>query len=266
MSPNIISIVTPTYNRAHTLPRLFTSLVAQQQLGFEWVVVDDGSTDGTRALVEAWQADALFPVRYLHQLNGGKHVALNTASQAAVCDWVFIVDSDDCLTPDAVAFICTQLELHNDAGYSGLCFRRGNLEGEIIGRPLGNVQQATQAMHPTEAGKFYAGDLAYVFAKKHLLAHPFPVFPEERFVPELFIWNKIGDQAPVLYHHHRVLYLTEYLAEGYSANFKSNLKRNPKGFGIYYRDQFRRERALIPLLKCAVRAVQCWFYETTRSH
>lgn len=79
----LISIFTPTYNRAYTLGRLYESLIIQQQLydSVEWVIVDDGSTDGTANLVKQWGADskAPFKIVYIYQENQGKHVAWNTA-------------------------------------------------------------------------------------------------------------------------------------------------------------------------------------------
>ena len=81
MNDSLLTIFTPAYNRAHTLPKLHDSLLAQTDMGFEWLVVDDGSTDGTGDLVRGWTDGSLFPVRYLRQENAGKHVAHNRGAE-----------------------------------------------------------------------------------------------------------------------------------------------------------------------------------------
>ena len=93
----LITVFTPTYNRAYILPKLFESLKRQPFRDFEWIIVDDGSTDGTRELVEAMQKDcrAKFPIRYFYQVNSGKHVAWNRGLDEAEGTLFFPVDSDD---------------------------------------------------------------------------------------------------------------------------------------------------------------------------
>ena len=135
----MLTVLTPTYNRCHTLPRLFKSLCEQSHFDFEWLVVDDGSTDGTEQWLESCQLqDVRFPVRSIAQVNGGKHAALNAGVQAAQGDWVFIVDSDDLLTEDAVESVvkalAAALALSQDV--VGVCFRRAGLNGRPIGVPF----------------------------------------------------------------------------------------------------------------------------------
>lgn len=102
MMPSI-TLFTPTYNRAHTLPRLYQSICRQTLRNFEWLIVDDGSTDGTQALVEQWQsADNDFPIRYIWQPNQHKKVAFNRGVREARGKWFVPIDSDDELLPDAL--------------------------------------------------------------------------------------------------------------------------------------------------------------------
>lgn len=257
----MISILTPTFNRAYCLPRLFQSLVAQSSRNFEWVVVDDGSTDETASLVGAWARGADFPVRLVRQPNSGKHVAINQG--VAICrgEFVFIVDSDDVLTAEAVSVVENALG-RLGTNSTGVCFRKGDLSGRLIGNEAASSEPA--AMHPAAAAFAFAGDLAYVFARDVLARHPFPVYQGEKFVPELYVWNKIGDEGPIIYFPSTVIYLCEYLPDGYSANFKANLRNNPRGFALYYRDQFRRGPRLRDRLKCLVRLAQCACYSVAR--
>ena len=254
----MITVLTPTYNRAYTLTRVFQSLSEQIDSRFEWLVIDDGSTDETRELVEKWSQQARFKIRYIHQVNGGKHVAINTGCKLAYGEWILILDSDDILTPDAVSTVNEIIENNVQPEILGFCFRKAYLDGILIGE-IKNIGFKL-FLHPTEAGTLLKGDLAYIFRRSSLQSHPFPVFCREKFVPELYIWNKIGDDGKILFFTHKVIYLCEYLSDGYSENFSKNLKRNPKGFLIFYRSQFFREKSVVRKLKCAIRSVQCLCY------
>jgi glycosyltransferase involved in cell wall biosynthesis len=100
--PLMFTVATPTFNRAHTLPRVYESLEQQTFRSFEWLVVDDGSTDATRELVGAWTDSASFPVRYVYQSNAGKGAAENRAADLAHGDFLAILDSDDWYLPTAL--------------------------------------------------------------------------------------------------------------------------------------------------------------------
>ncbi|MNZ48468.1 hypothetical protein D3C78_662150 [compost metagenome] len=129
----------------------------------------------------------------------------------------------------------------------------------LVGRDV-ECSDFPVVMTPTEAGHFFKGDLAYIFKTEALRMHSFPVFSGERFVPELYIWNKIGDEGNIHYFANTILYLCDYLEDGYSKNFSSNLRRNPKGFLTFYWAQIARENKLLFKAKYVLRSVQCYFY------
>lgn len=253
----MISIVTPTYNRAHTLPRLFDSLCQQTYRNFEWMVIDDGSTDDTPELLANFKRSAPFAVQVIQQANSGKHVAVNAGVSIATGEWVFIVDSDDALTPDAILTVEEKLSQFNSSRLVGLAFRKAFYDGQIIGERIG---PGVMRLNPTGAGELFKGDLAYVFKKEAMLKHPFPVIPGEKFVPELYIWNKIGDEGDIYYFTDICIYLCEYLPDGYSRNFNANLRRNPRGFLLYYKSQISRETTITNKLKRTIRAAQCYLF------
>ena len=120
----LLTVFTPTYNRAHTLPEAYCSLKAQTSKNFLWLIVDDGSTDRTAALVSAWmQAEKAFTIRYLYRPNGGMHAAHNTAYAHIETELNLCLDSDDRLAKDAVEQIekrWAQIKSKNYAGSSGL--------------------------------------------------------------------------------------------------------------------------------------------------
>jgi len=104
------------------------------------------------------------------------------------------------------------------------------------------------------------GDLAYVFKKDAMLENPFPVIPGEKFIPELYVWNRIGDCGDIYFFIHKYIYLSEYLSDGLSFNFLANLKKNPRGFLLFYRTQISREDNIMNKMKCIARVAHCYLY------
>lgn len=100
--PILFTVFTPTYNRRHTLDRVFDSLQRQTFRSFEWLVVDDGSTDATAELIQEYQRRADFPISYHYQKNAGKHAAWNRAVGLAKGDLFLVLDSDDSCVPEAL--------------------------------------------------------------------------------------------------------------------------------------------------------------------
>ena len=254
----MITIMTPTYNRAYVLPRLYDSLCQQTRRDFEWLVIDDGSTDGTAELIFDYRVKSDFSINYYYKENGGKHRAINEGVVHATGDWIIIVDSDDLLTGDAVAKLYDVMN-HIGSEFVGMCFRRTTLSGHIIGIS-DPAWIKSIVMQPIMAGHVLKGDLAYVFRTNVMRECPFPEFPGEKFVPELYIWNKIADIGKIVFYVDQVIYLCEYLPDGYTSNFKKNLRSNPCGFGLFYRDQVIRDTRLFGKVKACVRSLQCILY------
>ena len=142
MTEHAISVLTLTYNRAHVLHRAYESLQRQTMRGFEWVVVDDGSTDETPALLARWQAEADFPITwYRYSNNRGRNAAANTGKSLVSGDYTLILDSDDALLDDAMETIDywrkrTGMD-ENEAAYA-LMFRCVDDYGRLVGRVANN--------------------------------------------------------------------------------------------------------------------------------
>ncbi|WP_082428011.1 glycosyltransferase family A protein [Pseudomonas endophytica] len=260
----MLTIITATYNRAYTLPRLFESLLKQNEINFEWVVVDDGSNDETDRLLKDFQSRSPFPMKVVKQINSGKHVAINTGVRASSREWIYLVDSDDALPVDATEVFAATLFEYDDKQTVGYCFRKEKFSGVIVGRPCQGAFTDHDVMTPTEAGGLYRGDLAYIFKREALIKYPFPVFEGEKFVPELLIWNRVSDEGVIKVFGNKTLYICEYLEDGYSANFSSCLRRNPLGFGLYYKYQIAREKKIHRKVKCLIRYLQCLVFRMTK--
>ncbi|WP_434601428.1 glycosyltransferase family 2 protein [Pseudomonas sp. Z4-7] len=254
----MITILTATYNRENTLPRLFNSLRAQTSMNFEWVVVDDGSCDGSLELLNEYSHLAGFDVRIISQVNSGKHIALNKGVTYARGSWVLVVDSDDALVPVAIEVITGALPPENSS-VVGLCYRKAYFDMRLVGEKI-KSDNLPLVLAPTEAGHLFKGDLAYLFKTACFLKYPFPVFSGEKFVPELYIWNQIADEGAVWFFSETILYLCDYLEDGYSKNFSSNLRKNPNGFLVFYWAQINRESNPLYKAKYLIRSAQCYFY------
>lgn len=258
----MISILTPTYNRRKTLQRLYESILNQTSKDLEWIVIDDGSSDETKEFINQCCCEKKINIKYFFQQNKGKHAAINIGVELALGDWIFIVDSDDAITPDAVEKIEKKIESYKSDDLAGICFRKADFSGGIIGEKFNSFDDIF--LSATEAGNYFKGDLAYVFRRQALNSNKFPVFKDEKFVPELYIWNKITDDGKVIFSISESIYLCEYLDGGYTKNFKNNLKKNPMGFFIFYVDQFKREKNTRMKLKNIIRSIQCFYYILTK--
>ena len=201
------TVFTPTYNRAHTLPRLYESLKKQTFKDFEWVIVDDGSVDDTREIVFGWIGESAFPIRYFYQENSGKHVAINRGVEEANGEFFLIVDSDDWLVPDALE----KLKRYWDkipgevkpyiAGVIGL---DQDPSGGLIGTPYPKDELLSDIVE-IYYNLGVKGDKSGFYKTAVLREFPFPVFRGEKFIPESIVWNRIAE-------HYKCLFINEIIA------------------------------------------------------
>lgn len=235
----MLSVFTPTYNRAYTLGRLYDSLVCQQDSAgaFEWVIVDDGSTDETSKLVEQWSSNpkTRFAIRYIHQKNQGKHVAWNTALAHVSGELFLPIDSDDYFVPDAFKQVVGMLEKtvgqDNLIGFSGVRMFPGN---KPTGGKLNNpTVDYIDYCSTDRRSKGISGDLAEVFFTDIIRRYPFPVYEDEKFVPEAVIFNRFSEDGYLIRGFGKPLYYCEYLSDGYTKHMDSLLIRNWKGYSLY---------------------------------
>lgn len=191
-----LTVCTPTYNRAHTLKLVFDSLIAQTVQDFEWIIIDDGSTDDTRTLVTSFKAITTFPIHYRFQRNQGKHVAVNHGAKLTNGDFFIIADSDDSFPSDAFEIL---LDAWNDiplpqrpefTGVTGLCVTD---QGAVIGDCF-----PFDVFDTTSAELFYRwrirGEKWGFHRSSVIRQHPFPEIPGVPFVRESIIWHAISKQ------------------------------------------------------------------------
>ena len=132
----ILTVFTPAYNRAHTLHRCYESLCRQKCKQFKWLIIDDGSSDNTRELVEGWlKKDNGFEIIYHYKENGGMHTAHNVAYRMIDTPLNVCIDSDDYLADDAAEKIITFWKEHGSDKYAGILGLDADFDGNIIGNP-----------------------------------------------------------------------------------------------------------------------------------
>lgn len=228
MECSLVTVVTPSYNRASLLSRLFNSLNAQTSYNFVWLVVDDGSTDNTRSVVEQFKEQAqFFKIIYIYKENGGKHTALNVAIDYVETDLFFIVDSDDTLTPDAISTIEKDWQSVKDRHLSGISYLRGYSKDKPIGDRFlkDHIVDSFNNMRVRHRVK---GDKAEVWATEYLKRLRFPVYKGERFLVESWMWVQVSDMADMLFVN-KVIYLCEYLEGGLSQSGRKLRINCPNG-------------------------------------
>ena len=227
----MITVFTPTYNRKYIIPKLYDSLCKQTKKDFEWLVVDDGSTDGTNEwLEEICKKDNGFPITYIYQENGGKHRAINRGVKEAKGELFFIVDSDDSLVPTAIEKMLSWADevrgLEKCAGVSGMC---GTNAYNPIGEYFDEHADYIDATNLEREKYNLLGDKTEAYYTELLAKYPFPEFEGENFITEAVVWNKIAKDGYFLRWYPDIIYIADYLEDGLTKSGKEKYKKNPQG-------------------------------------
>lgn len=223
-----LTIITPTYNRAHCLADCWDSLKNQTCTNFQWLVSDDGSTDATAALVaEIQQGNLDFCIDYIRKENGGKHTALNAAHPHIKGKYVLVLDSDDRLTPNAVEQVLAAWNRYDsDPEVGQVIFLKGFTETEPICYVLHEDTVVDTLEEPRIA--VTGRDCADSFRTELFIRHPFPEFPGERFLGEGAAFFYIELESKGVYVN-QVIYLCDYREDGLTKAGKKMRLRNPLG-------------------------------------
>lgn len=229
-----LTVFTPTYNRARTLQRTYESLCRQDCKEFIWLIIDDGSTDGTSELVQSWQRkENGFEVQYIYQENGGMHTAHNTAYENIHTELNICIDSDDQMALGAVKKIRDTWGKVKGKGYAGLIALDADFTGNIIGKDF------SAEMIDTTLGGYYAagglGDKKLIYRTDVINSvPPYPVFQDEKYVGLVYKYTLV-DQKYKLYVMKEVVCEVEYQEDGSTGTMWKQYLQNPKGFAFLRR-------------------------------
>lgn len=226
-----LTIITPTYNRADCLRDCWRSLCAQTDPDFQWLIVDDGSTDNTTEVVrELREKTTAFQIDYVQKPNGGKHTALNDSHSYITGAYVVILDSDDTLTPNAVETILKKWALFaDDKDVGRIIF----LKGFTVDEPICHVEHPGIPVDTLKEPRIgTAGrDCCDTFRTELFTKYRFPEFEGEKFIGEGAAFFPMELESKGVYFN-EVLYLCSYREDGLTKAGRKMRISYPRG-GMY---------------------------------
>lgn len=231
-----VTVFTPTYNRAYILGDLYHSLQRQTCMDFEWLIVDDGSADDTKALVASWQGEENpFPIRYVYQENGGKCRAINRGLKEADGRLFFTVDSDDYLTDDAIEKVIRwDGELPKDGHFCGYVGNRGITPTQTPNRLFpGGYLDGTALDRYDQVD----GERAFVFYTEIHRKYLYPEFSGEKFLTEAVTWDLMAHDGYKMRFYNDIIWIWEYKDDGLTRAGYRVFLENPQGTGLFFRQK-----------------------------
>lgn len=230
----MITIMTPTYNRANLLNRLYDSLKKQANRDFEWLIVDDGSTDDTKDVVGQFVSEKEINIKYIYQDNKGKAMAFNVGVENAKGELFLCVDSDDFLAENALEIIekCSKEIKTEDV--AGILALKQDLHGRFLGDNLPEIKYSSTFNLSEKYGCL--GEWSLIFKTHILIENLFPEIPDEKFITECVIYDKIAEKYKMLLLS-EVITICEYQQDGLTGNIVKNMLKNPTGYKIFYKQR-----------------------------
>ena len=232
-----ITIVTPTYNRKSELHNLYDSLLKQSCKDFKWLIIDDGSQDGTENYLKAIVEEKKLDIKYVKRENGGKHRALNQAFNMINTELTFIVDSDDILPVNSIETILIyhgkymnyndNAMRENKRQICGYSFLRCHEDGTVNTAYFPQDELIDSYLNVRINGNI-GGDKAEVFYTDVLKKYPFKEYDNEKFMPEDAVWMQISDEYDMV-HINQNIYTCEYLEGGLTRNGRKMKIKSPRG-------------------------------------
>lgn len=228
-----ITVFTPTFNRAHFLPRVYRSLLMQNYSDFEWLIIDDGSTDETESVINSWQTEKRIDIQYYKQPNGGKQRTWNKALTLARSPLFFCLDSDDLLASESALSTVSQTwqaqqDKVNVAGMIGVA---GKDATTPYYRWLPDSIQYT-TVHDLYAKFKFKGDAVMIYRTDILQKFPFILCNNEKFMSENFVFQQI-DKDYIMALVNSIFIIHEYYPDGYTNNINQIIKTNPFSYRLW---------------------------------
>ncbi|MDN3362344.1 glycosyltransferase family 2 protein [Priestia megaterium] len=232
-----LTVFTPTYNRAYCIHQCYESLKRQTCKDFIWLIIDDGSTDNTKEIVNGWIDENIIQIKYHWQDNQGMHGAHNTAYELIDTELNVCIDSDDYMPADAVEKIIDNWNKYGSDGVSGIVGLDANHKNEIIGTRLPkHIKRSTLFDLYNKYG--VTGDKKLVYRTELTKQYPYPLFENEGYVGLAYKYHMI-DKTYEMILMDEIICCVEYLEDGSSRNMLHQYRKNPRGFAFYRKEMMK---------------------------
>lgn len=224
----LLTIFTPAYNRADKLKNLYRSLKKQPNKEYEWLIVDDGSTDNTEEVVDAFLQESFVNIKYIKKRNGGKHTAHNRAVDLASGSYFMCLDSDDILNENAIRDLLIAVKKCNEN--EGIIAYKKDKKNILLSDIFPNVECISNT-YLLEKEYKCRGEFTLLYPTKVLKKNKFPVFENERFLTESVLYDRLKCPMRLL---PKVIEICEYQLDGLSQNLNKIMRENPAGYCLYF--------------------------------
>lgn len=236
-----LTVFTPSYNRAYTLHKCYESLLRQTSKDFTWLIIDDGSSDNTKELVDSWINENKIEINYIYQENQGMHGAHNTAYKNIKTELNVCIDSDDYMPDDAVEKIISFWNKNKRSDLAGIMALDAYTNRKVIGDKFPNeLKESTYFDIYNKYG--LKGDKKLIYRSELTIQYPYPIFEGEKYVSLAYKYAKL-DSKYKLALMNEVVCNVEYMEDGSSLNMLKQYRRNPKGFAFIRIDNMKNPKA-----------------------
>lgn len=242
-----ISILTPTYNREKLLKNLYRSLIenSKYNVDIEWLIMDDGSTDNTKELVQNYIKEEQIEIKYFYQKNQGKMKAINNLVPKASGELIIECDSDDYFTTNAFEIINKEYMKNTDKNIYALCFLKVDQNGKNMGQTFKNKKTTMFNLYFKEEEN---GEKALVFYTDIRKEYIHKLEKKERFVTEARMYHEMDLKYKMICINEPIM-ICEYQNEGYSKNITKEFKENPFGYYNYFKEILEKDMKGVKIKK-----------------
>ena len=244
-----LSILTATYNRAKYLLKLYNSIKINldSEISIEWIIIDDGSSDETKEIIQNFIKENKFEIKYVYQENQGKMAAINKAVNIATGEFIVDCDSDDYFTIDSFKIIKENVnKILNNNNYYGLVFLKKEENGNISGKKFKTQNSTT--MFDLYFKYDIQGEKVIVYNSEVRKKYQHKIEKNEKFVTEARMYHEM-DEKYKLIPINEAIEQGGYRDDGYTKNIKNIFKENPYGYYMYFKELMEKDMNGVVLKK-----------------
>lgn len=248
-----LTVITTTYNRAHCLHQTYESLLRQSCNDFTWLIIDDGSSDNTKELVDRWRQDNKIEIAYYYKQNGGLHTARNMAYELVQTELNVMIDSDDWMADDGVEAIVTFWNTYKTEHIAGIISHNADPSMKRIGTPMPkNVSECTVTdFFGNLGGK---GDKKLIYRSDLTKKYPYPEFEGETYFPASYKFRLLDQDYRMLIMDH-VVGIVDYNDSSMTHNKYAQYRSSPRGFAFFRNEMMRLSKRKIECFRLALHYV-----------